>query len=251
MVSQFLAYYVSKEEYQNHLRSRVPFSPNYKPYLQIAIHKEFDMYSFYCRFYQIRNGAAQILQGNDLRGNSHLNEFYEKRKEFYITANGVTFYKVLEVRNDTNDFLEIGMKMVVDQTYVEKDHFFMVMPFNSAALNDFYENHIRSFLLDRLKVSIFRSDNFTDTDVIIDTVIKEIERSEFVICDITHCNKNVFFEIGYAKAIGKQLIFLIEKNRQHSFFDIAHVRHIEYEIEQPKAMQERLIDTINVIRNKV
>ena len=60
-----------------------------------------------------------------------------------------------------------------------------------------------------------------------------------------------FFEIGYAKGINKEMIFLARKNCELKFFDVNHIRRIEYEINRPLEMQERLVDTINNIRKRI
>jgi hypothetical protein len=63
-------------------------------------------------------------------------------------------------------------------------------------------------------------------------------------------NKNVFFEAGYAKGIGKEIIFLLEKNKPAEFFDVNHVRRIEYSYDNPEEFRKLLQATIINVRNK-
>ena len=60
----------------------------------------------------------------------------------------------------------------------------------------------------------------------------------------------MFFEIGYAKALGKELIFLLQRGFDHEFFDVAHIRRIDYDLDNPVEMQSKLADTIKNIRGK-
>lgn len=187
---------------------------------------------------------------NDKRSVSPLIDYFEKGKEFFVTADGISYYKVLDIRTDVNKHLEVALRLITDNAYVEQNHFFMVMPFRETSLNDFYVTNIKEFLKKKANITVYRADDFNDTDVIIDTIFREIEKSEFVICDITHCNKNVFFEIGYAKALNKQLIFLLQEGHEHNFFDVAHIRRIEYSFDRLEIFQTRLFDTIESMRGK-
>lgn len=251
MSSPFYAHLITKEEYAEHLRTKKPYISKIAPYFQIGIHKEFDAQSFLCRIYHNDgSGFFKILTANDKRTMGPLVDYLEHGKKFFVTMNGVDFYKVLDIRFDSQNYLEMALRLITGDTYTEANRFFMVMPFRYAELNDFYTNHVKGFLEKRLNVSVFRADDFNDSDVIIDTIFREIEKSEFVICDVTHCNKNVFFEIGYARALNKQLIFLMQDGFDHNFFDVAHIRRIEYSLSSPEAMQARLVDTIETMRGK-
>ena len=61
----------------------------------------------------------------------------------------------------------------------------------------------------------------------LDKIYKEIEESDFVIADLSDKNPNVFYELGYAHAIGK-LCILITKDADNIPFDLKHRRHIVY-----------------------
>ncbi len=127
----------------------------------------------------------------------------------------------------------------------------MIMPFRHYKLNQFYLSNIKDFLYNcDLQIAVKRSDDFVGTDIIVDTILEQIQKAEFIICDITHCNKNVFFEIGYAKALSKDIIFLLEQQLSSDFFDVNHIRRIEYGYEQPTEFRELLRATLLNIRSK-
>jgi hypothetical protein len=62
---------------------------------------------------------------------------------------------------------------------------------------------------------------------VIQDVISLIDRSAFVICDCTGRNPNVFYEIGIAHSLGKEVI-LITQNGDDVPFDLRHLRYLQY-----------------------
>lgn len=252
MPTEFFCHFATTSEYQEHLQTKKPvLSGSLKPYLKIGIHKQFDSNSALCRLYHCSDGNFfRILDRQIYRHIEPIREFFENGRQFYLTANGVVFYKVLDMWIDANNYLEVAIQRILSDNYTEKDHFFMVMPFGNVTRNHFYQNDIRDYLQKELQVSVFRADNFTETDVIVDTIFREIEKSEFIICDITEANKNVFFELGYAFALNKKIIYLLEKDIPHQFFDISHIRRIEYSLSDITTFQQLLKETIKTMRGK-
>lgn len=72
-----------------------------------------------------------------------------------------------------------------------------------------------------------RADNRWDHPAIIQDVVSLIDQSTIVICDCTGKNANVFYEMGIAHALGKEVV-IITQNATDIPFDIAHLRHIRY-----------------------
>jgi hypothetical protein len=54
-----------------------------------------------------------------------------------------------------------------------------------------------------------------------------IDRSRVVICDCTGRNPNVFYEIGIAHTLGREVI-LITQNPEDIPFDLRHLRYVRY-----------------------
>lgn len=72
-----------------------------------------------------------------------------------------------------------------------------------------------------------RADNIWEHHEIIQDIVSLIDRSAIVICDCSGRNANVFYEIGIAHALGKQVI-LITRNAEDIPFDLVHLRNIRY-----------------------
>ena len=66
--------------------------------------------------------------------------------------------------------------------------------------------------------------------MIFQDIIRGLEEARVVIAEITPANKNVFDELGYAHALNKPTILLVEKGAEEKLpFDIRGYRCIIYE----------------------
>jgi len=54
-----------------------------------------------------------------------------------------------------------------------------------------------------------------------------IDRSRVVICDCTGRNPNVFYEVGIAHTLGREVV-LITQNAADIPFDLRHLRYVPY-----------------------
>jgi hypothetical protein len=72
-----------------------------------------------------------------------------------------------------------------------------------------------------------RADDIWENPAIIQDVVSLIDRSRVVICDCTGRNPNVFYEIGIAHTIGREVI-LITQSDSDIPFDLRHLRYVKY-----------------------
>jgi len=259
MTQKYIAHYVDREELVEYLRTKKPKRRDYIPYLMIEPIESFDADSFRCYFLgkneigdrSLDESAWHRLTEWDIRTNSTFIDYFEKRQDCYVTFDGVSFYKIVDIRIQKDKTLEIHLKKLFSPTFSEPNTAFMIMPFGNKKLTGFYRESIVAYFEKELKIKISRADDYTDNDVIIDRIYREIEKAEFIVCEISDCNKNVFYEIGYAKGINKQLIFIAQRGvKDLKFFDVAHIRRIDYDLENPVELQEKLRDTIRSLREK-
>ncbi len=61
----------------------------------------------------------------------------------------------------------------------------------------------------------------------LDRIYNEIAKADLMVADLTCRNPNVFYETGYAHALGKRVI-LLTKNADDIPFDLKHHFHIVY-----------------------
>ena len=103
---------------------------------------------------------------------------------------------------------------------------FVLMPFNDK-LNPVYESIIK-VLLKELEYKSLRADEIFTSKPIIDDIMLNIRRSKFLIADLTDRNPNVFYELGLAHALEKDVI-LLTQDLNDIPFDLKHYRIIIYQ----------------------
>lgn len=72
-----------------------------------------------------------------------------------------------------------------------------------------------------------RADDIWENAAIIQDVVALIDRSHVVVCDCSGRNPNVFYEVGIAHTLGREVI-LITQSEQDIPFDLRHLRFIRY-----------------------
>jgi len=72
-----------------------------------------------------------------------------------------------------------------------------------------------------------RADDIWENPAVIQDVVSLIDRSKVVICDCTGRNPNVFYEIGIAHTLGREVI-LITQHEADIPFDLRHLRYVRY-----------------------
>lgn len=102
---------------------------------------------------------------------------------------------------------------------------FVVMQF-AEPYDTFYREVIQS-QAEAAGFDVLRIDEKAGPGVIFQDIQKEIEQAEVVIAEITPANPNVFYELGYAHALGKPTILLAQRNAALPF-DIRSFRVVFY-----------------------
>lgn len=72
-----------------------------------------------------------------------------------------------------------------------------------------------------------RADDIWENPAVIQDVVSLIDRSKVVVCDCTGRNPNVFYEIGIAHTLGREVI-LITQAEADIPFDLRHLRYVHY-----------------------
>ncbi len=100
----------------------------------------------------------------------------------------------------------------------------VMMPFDSAFDNVYktLQQTAKSMNLDCI-----RADDIWEHEAVIQDVVSLICNAKIVVCDCTGRNANVFYEIGIAHALGKDVI-LITQSKNDIPFDLQHLRYLPY-----------------------
>jgi len=124
---------------------------------------------------------------------------------------------------------------------------FVAMPFGTARSNEIYEDGICR-AIKKLGLTCKRSDEIFDTDIIIKSIENDIRNSLLVIADLTGRNPNVFYEVGFARALGKEVV-LLTQSKEDVPFDLRHRRYINYgvsgrELSEMRRAVEKTLNTV-------
>lgn len=100
----------------------------------------------------------------------------------------------------------------------------VMMPF-SADFNPVYaslQSAVKSVGMEAM-----RADDLWEHQLIIQDIVSLITRARVVICDCSGRNPNVFYEVGIAHSLGKEVI-LIAQTEADIPFDLRHIRYLRY-----------------------
>jgi hypothetical protein len=128
-----------------------------------------------------------------------------------------------------------------------KQNCFVVMSFRPG-LKALYEKGIKS-AVESLGISCHRVDETQFTETILENIRSLIERSYFVVADISDARPNCYYEIGVAHGLGRPVI-LTKNRRETTHFDLTGFHVIEYSSADDlrKPLRERVIGSILTLR---
>lgn len=133
---------------------------------------------------------------------------------------------------------------------VPKPFIFVLMPFDEE-FNDIYKFGIKGAAGDAGAYAE-RVDEQIFTEGILDRIFNQISKADVIVADMTGRNSNVFYEVGYAHALGK-IVLLLTQNANDIPFDLKHRPHIVYagKIETLRnKLTERIIWAISEAKRK-
>ncbi|HDZ8833341.1 TPA: hypothetical protein RUX00_001312 [Aeromonas dhakensis] len=108
----------------------------------------------------------------------------------------------------------------------DKPKAFVVMQFTEK-FNELYESVIKP-VCEKKGLEPIRADDMYSNGLIIHDIIQSIQQSSLIISDITPDNPNVYYEVGYAHAAGKNVILMCDREREKLPFDLSGFRTIFY-----------------------
>ena len=123
---------------------------------------------------------------------------------------------------------------------------FVLMPFD-VTFQPLYDDHIKT-VVSRSGLRCERADDIRGPTLITWDIWERINRARFLIADLTDQNPNVFYELGLAHALSKDVI-LITRSMDFVPFDLKTIRCIKYDF-TPRGTQELekgLSETIAVL----
>lgn len=109
---------------------------------------------------------------------------------------------------------------------IEKNTCFFLMPFHEQF--DLVYGTVKDLLMSSGFICN-RADELSRSTPVINKIITEILRAQYVIVDLTDCNPNVFYELGITHTFkDSQNVLLIKQKDSKVPFDITHLQYQEY-----------------------
>jgi hypothetical protein len=195
-------------------------------------------------------GVLGITLGDFIRwdkGKTDLVQIFENLVKLNMPINEIDRLKQLKKQKFIPEKTEIPEKQPeFNQTVIKQDDrlCFIIMPFNDK-LNPIYESIIKPVIKD-LKLKSLRADEIFSSRPIVEDIWGSIKKAKFLIADLTGRNANVFYELGLAHALNKDVI-LLTQDIDDVPFDLRHYRIIVYQdsISGADKLKSTLKDFIN------
>jgi nucleoside 2-deoxyribosyltransferase len=116
---------------------------------------------------------------------------------------------------------------------------FVMMPF-AGEFDDIYQFVIKP-TVESEGFICRRADEIPDSGVLLDSIVRSIAQADLIIVDVSKANPNVFYELGIAHSLGKNVL-IIAQSVEDVPFDIRHNRLLVY------GTKGRLIDLEGKLR---
>lgn len=130
------------------------------------------------------------------------------------------------------------------------DYCFVIQPFDGGKFDKRY-NDVFKPALQKISVESYRIDNDPSENILIESIEEKIKDSRFCLADITTDNPNVWYEVGYALALGKDVILVCSNERTNDYpFDIRHRKIINYKVESSsdfESLAQRIVERSSAI----
>jgi hypothetical protein len=116
-------------------------------------------------------------------------------------------------------------------TASDKPSCFVIQPFDDGKFDKRFEQTFAPAII-QAGLSPYRVDQDSKVEIPIDAIESGIRNASICLADITLNNPNVWYELGYAMAIGRPVVMVCSAERQGKYpFDIQHRAVIRYRVE--------------------
>lgn len=130
---------------------------------------------------------------------------------------------------------------------------FVIQPFDGGAFDKRYDDVFVPAIKDA-GIEPYRVDRDNSVSIPIDDIESGIRNSELCLAEITKDNPNVWFELGYAMAVPKEVVLVCSEERESKFpFDVQHRSIIKYKTESPQdfmQLKDKITGRIKAILKK-
>jgi hypothetical protein len=172
----------------------------------------------------VRDPGVPAIPNRQLQafaGELGLTDFQFQRTHWCVKSGDLfrSLLRNLQPRRNRPTVFQIADPEIIEPTLVSA-----MMPFHPS-FTPVYEALQRTAQAVGLRCR--RADDIWENPAVIQDVVSLIDRSRVVICDCSTRNPNVFYEIGIAHTLGREVI-LISQSAEDIPFDLRHLRYVQY-----------------------
>jgi hypothetical protein len=165
-------------------------------------------------------------------GGAGLDLFKEEREPFsenysFLLNDGLSYenLNIAPTQNSIEDLVLNTLKIC--ECLMQSRKVFTIMSF-AQVYKDVYESF--KSICDKNGYQTYRTDEDLTTSPITPRILEGIKQSDFIIADISELKPNVFYEIGYAKGIRREVILTAKKEIKADLpFDVKDLPVIFYD----------------------
>lgn len=129
-------------------------------------------------------------------------------------------------------------KALVIMSYTDKEPV-------STELDNAFESFTGACEIYKYKCQRVNETNTKDNSIVAE-ILRKISDAAFVIADLTELKQNVFFELGYARGLGKKVIATAKEGTELPF-DVKDIPVTFWQPNNPKGLKEKLKERIQLI----
>jgi hypothetical protein len=130
--------------------------------------------------------------------------------------------------------------------FIQNDLCFVLIPFHEP-FSSIFKDHIKPTLT-KQGLTVMRADDIFKSTPIIEDIWEYINKARLIVADVTGKNPNVFYELGIAHTLGKEVIILTQR-KEDIPFDLQHLRYFAYadNLEGWKDLERKLVSAVREI----
>lgn len=133
------------------------------------------------------------------------------------------------------------------------EYCFVIQPFDKGVFDKRYDDVIAP-AIQAAGLEPYRVDKDPKVEIPIEEIENGIHQARICLAEITTNNPNVWYELGYALACGKSVVFICAEDREGSFpFDVQHRTILTYKTESSSdftQIKDQISERIKAMLNK-
>jgi len=191
-------------------------------------------YDLSCKLTELGHEDIEIEE----RMNRHTNDFHDYVTHLRYRVFDYVLVNYFEKKSLIEQIQFVLQNEIFDEEF-DPNLIFVLMSFNPKMRETYEALKIAGKIYEKRKLNVSRIDDKKGDYAITAEIVNCINRASLIICDLTEERPNVYFEAGYARGIGKRIIFCAKKGTK-LHFDLKDMHTVFYDspVDLQKKMQK-------------